>query len=108
MNSVLSAMPGPELIMKATLPANDAPRATPMAAISSSAWWTTPPNFSKMSLRKCEADVAGVIGYIEQSSMPDAIAPNASAWLPFMTTIGRSDAIAGTSIRKSRCSSAQR
>ena len=36
-NSVLSARPGPEVIVNATLPAYDAPIATPTAAISSSA-----------------------------------------------------------------------
>ena len=42
-NSVLRAIPGPEVMVKAHLPAYDAPMATPAAAISSSAWWTTPP-----------------------------------------------------------------
>ena len=37
-NSVLRAIPGPEVTVKATLPPYDAPRATPAAAISSSAW----------------------------------------------------------------------
>ena len=47
------------------------------------------------------------MGYIEHSSMPDAMAPMATAWLPFITTIGLSGFSMGISMRKSRCFSAQ-
>ncbi len=50
-NSVLSAMPGPELTVNATFPAYDAPMATPAAEISSSAWCTMPPALSNTSLK---------------------------------------------------------
>ena len=50
-NSVLRAIPGPEVIVNATFPAYEAPIATPAAAISSSAWCTTPPNLSNTSPR---------------------------------------------------------
>ena len=36
-NSVFNAMPGPDVIVSAVFPAYEAPSATPMAAISSSA-----------------------------------------------------------------------
>ena len=81
--------------------------ATPAAAISSSAWWTMPPYVSKTSLRWWETEVAGVMGYMAASSSPAATAPMAAAWFPFITTLGLSSGVAGTSKRKSRLSAAQ-
>ena len=78
-----------------------------MAEISSSAWWTKPPTSWKWAARKCETEVAGVIGYIEQTSIPAAIAPRATAWLPFITTIGSGRWRTGTSKRNGTFRSAQ-
>ena len=46
----------------AFLPANDAPTAAPMPAISSSACSTVPPYFQISRLRNCMISVEGVIG----------------------------------------------
>ena len=51
MNSVLSARPGPDVTVSGVLPAYAAPSANPIAAISSSAWWTTPPTLWNEALR---------------------------------------------------------
>ena len=81
--------------------------ATPQAAISSSAWCTMPPNRSKISDSRCDTDVAGVMGYMAQSSMPAAMAPSAMASLPFITTSCLAAGCVGISTRKSMLSSAQ-
>ena len=60
--SVFSDMPGPEVAVIAFLPANDAPSAAPMPAISSSACSTVPPYFQISRLRNCMISVDGVIG----------------------------------------------
>ena len=49
--SCLSEYPGPDVMVTAHPPAYEAPIAKAQAAISSSAWWTTPPAFSNSSLR---------------------------------------------------------
>ena len=60
--SVFSDMPGPEVAVIAFLPANEAPSAAPMPAISSSACSTAPPYFQISRLRNCMISVEGVIG----------------------------------------------
>ena len=102
-NSVFKAMPGPEVIVSAVFPAYEAPSATPMAAISSSAWCTKPPKSSKISERACEAEVAGVIGYIEQISKPAETAPSARAVFPFIATFATSLECASISKHRSKC-----
>jgi hypothetical protein len=106
-NSVFNANPGPDVIVNATFPAYEAPIATPAAAISSSAWWRTPPNRSNISPSRWDTEVAGVIGYIAASSIPAATAPSAIASFPLITTIGSRTGFASTWIRKSRLSWAQ-
>jgi len=49
-----------------------------------------------------EAEVAGVMGYMEQTSMPAAITPKAMAWLPFMTTSDGFGVAVCTGIEKRR------
>jgi hypothetical protein len=60
--SVLSDMPGPDVAVIAFLPAYEAPTATPMPAISSSACSTAPPYFQISRVRNCITSVEGVIG----------------------------------------------
>ena len=55
-------MPGPEVAVIAFLPANDAPSAAPMPAISSSACSTTPPYFQISRVKNCMISVEGVMG----------------------------------------------
>ena len=54
-------MPGPEVVVMPSEPANDAPRAAPMPAISSSAWKVVTPNALCLlsSWRMSEAGVMG-------------------------------------------------
>ena len=61
MASVLSAMPGPEVVVMARQPAKDAPITEVMAAISSSAWKVITPNSLNIdsSWRMSEAGVIG-------------------------------------------------
>ena len=61
MASPFSAMPGPDEDVTPSEPANEAPMAEQIAAISSSAWKvTTPCSFSRASW--CSRVEAGVIG----------------------------------------------
>ena len=50
---------------------------------------------------------AGVIGYIEQSSIPEAIAPSAIASFPFITTTSPGRDSCGISTRNGMCAAAQ-
>ena len=60
-NSLFSAIPGPLVEVIASEPANDAPIAAPIAAISSSAWKVTTPKFlySRQLVQQVEAGVIG-------------------------------------------------
>jgi hypothetical protein len=62
MISLLRDMPGPEVAVIAFTPANEAPTAAPMPAISSSACSTAPPYFQISRLSSCMISVEGVIG----------------------------------------------
>ena len=55
------AMPGPEVVVTPSAPANDAPRAAPMPAISSSAWKVVTPK-ALCLLSSWRMSEAGVIG----------------------------------------------
>ena len=59
--SDFSAMPGPEVVVMPSDPANDAPSAAPMPAISSSAWKVVTPN-ALCLLSSWRMSEAGVIG----------------------------------------------
>ena len=59
--SDFSAMPGPEVVVMPSEPANDAPRAAPMPAISSSAWKVVTPK-ALCLLSSWRMSEAGVIG----------------------------------------------
>src|SRR5438067_13805574 len=59
--SVLSATPGPELAVTPSVPAQEAPIAAQIAAISSSAWNVTTPYGLKFAMA-WSSDEAGVIG----------------------------------------------
>ena len=61
MVSDLSAMPGPEVVVTPSAPPNDAPRAAPTPAISSSAWNVVTPKRLCL-LSSCRMSEAGVIG----------------------------------------------
>ena len=61
MVSDFSASPGPDVVVTPRLPANDAPRAAPMPAISSSAWKVVTPN-DLCLLSSWRMSEAGVIG----------------------------------------------
>ena len=61
MVSDFSAMPGPEVLVTPSAPANEAPRAAPMPAISSSAWKVVMPNRLCL-LSSWRMSEAGVIG----------------------------------------------
>ncbi len=86
--SVFKASPGPLEAVMPSDPANDAPMAAPMAAISSSAW--------KVVMRKrryfdssWRMSLAGVMGYEPKKSRrppccPAATSPSASALFPVM------------------------
>jgi len=60
--SVFSERPGPLVAVMALTPANEAPTAAPMPAISSSAWSTEPPYFQTWSVKNCMISVEGVMG----------------------------------------------
>jgi hypothetical protein len=60
--SVISENPGPEVAVIAFLPANEAPRMAPAAAISSSVWTMNPPIFGSSFARNSMMSDAGVIG----------------------------------------------
>ncbi|MBK6950016.1 MAG: hypothetical protein IPH16_19830 [Haliscomenobacter sp.] len=62
-----------------SLPAYAAPMVNPMAAISSSAWWIILPGYPYISAKWWVVDVAGVIGYIEHTSIPAEEIPKLSA-----------------------------
>ena len=65
--SLFRARPGPEVVLTATAPPYAAPRAMPIAAISSSACSVVTPN--RLSrLRVCRMSEAGVIGYEPSTS----------------------------------------
>ena len=59
--SVLSARPGPEVVVTPSEPPKEAPIAEPMPAISSSAWYVTTPYSLKCDI-SCRISVAGVMG----------------------------------------------
>ena len=59
--SDFSAMPGPDVVVTPSAPANDAPRAAPMPAISSSAWNVVTPK-DLCLLSSWRMSEAGVIG----------------------------------------------
>ena len=59
--SVLSARPGPEVVVTPSEPPKEAPMAEPIPAISSSAWKVTTPCSLKFAA-SCRISVAGVIG----------------------------------------------
>ena len=59
--SVLSARPGPDVVVQASAPPKAAPMAEPMPAISSSAWYVTTPCSLKYDI-SCRISVAGVMG----------------------------------------------
>ena len=59
--SDFSAMPGPEVLVTPSEPANEAPRAAPMPAISSSAWKVVMPKRLCL-LSSWRMSEAGVIG----------------------------------------------
>ena len=61
MVSDFSAMPGPEVLVTPSEPANEAPSAAPMPAISSSAWKVVIPNRLCL-LSSWRMSEAGVIG----------------------------------------------
>ena len=61
MVSDFSAMPGPDVLVTPSEPANEAPRAAPMPAISSSAWNVVIPNRLCL-LSSWRMSEAGVIG----------------------------------------------
>ena len=61
MVSALSSMPGPEVLVTASEPPNEAPSAAPTAAISSSAWNVRTPNRLCLA-SSCRMSEAGVIG----------------------------------------------
>ena len=61
MVSALSSMPGPEVLVTASDPPNEAPSAAPTAAISSSAWNVRTPNRLCLD-SSCRMSEAGVIG----------------------------------------------
>ena len=59
--SALSSMPGPDVLVTLSEPPNEAPRAAPTAAISSSAWNVRIPNRLCLA-SSCRMSEAGVIG----------------------------------------------
>ena len=65
--SLFSASPGPDVVVTPIAPPYEAPRAAPIAEISSSAWIVVIPNrFSPDSA--CRMSEAGVIGYEPSTS----------------------------------------
>ena len=61
-SSDISESPGPEVAVIALLPANEAPSTDARAAISSSVWIATPPNFGSRPASHSRMSEAGVIG----------------------------------------------
>ena len=59
--SAFSSMPGPEVVVTASDPPNEAPSAALAALISSSAWNVRTPNFLCLD-SSCRMSEAGVIG----------------------------------------------
>ena len=59
--SALSRMPGPDVVVTPSEPPNEAPRAAPTPAISSSAWNVRTPNRFCLA-SSCRMSDAGVIG----------------------------------------------
>ncbi len=78
MNSDISEMPGPDVVVKARAPFQPAPTTTPIEAISSSAWtmaWRLPATGSLRYLPQyfenaSASDDEGVIGYQAQTVAP--------------------------------------
>ncbi len=99
MSSLMRHSPGPDVAVIARTPAYDAPRHDAMAAISSSAWTTFPPNAGRCFIMNSSTCVAGVMGYPATYRQPPAIAPRLSDWLPDSTT--RPAALDGTAGRAS-------
>ncbi len=81
-------IPGPDDVVTPRAPPNDAPRAAPTPAISSSAWIVV--TLNRLSLdSSCSTSDAGVIGYAPRTSgnparSAPATRPYASARLPEM------------------------
>jgi hypothetical protein len=86
--SLFNEMPGPDDVVTASDPPNEAPIAAPTPAISSSAWNVRTPK--RLCLESsCRMSEAGVIGYAPRNSgRPDRFdavsSPYASAVLPVM------------------------
>jgi hypothetical protein len=59
--SLLSEIPGPDVVVTPRAPPNAAPRAAPTPAISSSAWNVVTPK-ALCLLSSCRMSLAGVIG----------------------------------------------
>ena len=84
--SDFSTTPGPADVETPSPPPNDAPRAAPTAAISSSAWNVRTPN-ALWRASSSSIPEAGVIGYAPRKSgnplsFDAASSPYESAWLP--------------------------
>ena len=62
MVSLLSEIPGPEVVVTPSAPPNAAPSAAPTPAISSSAWNVVTPKALCLD-SSCRMSLAGVIGY---------------------------------------------
>ena len=82
MFSCMRLMPGPDVAVMALQPAQDAPTAEQIAAISSSVCKNTPPDKGSSSDSRLGISLAGVIGYPAMKSHPAAIAPSARAMFP--------------------------
>src|SRR6185295_17003620 len=92
MNSLISEMPGPDVVVIERAPAQPAPIAMPTAASSSSAWMTAERcspfslflYFVKCSASASASDELGVIGYHVKTVQPAIKAPSADDELPSM------------------------
>src|SRR5215210_5712538 len=93
MNSLISEMPGPEVLVKARAPFQPAPVTMPIEAISSSAWMIAnlffPVSLSTRSFEQyfwnaSASDEDGVIGYHAHTVAPPYTQPSAAAALPSM------------------------
>lgn len=78
MVSDFNAIPGPEEVVMPSAPPKDAPRAAPIAAISSSAWNARTPNRLCFD-NSCSTSEAGVIGYAPRNNGRPARCPAASS-----------------------------
>src|SRR5918999_4615500 len=90
-NSVMSEMPGPEVVVNARAPFQPAPIAIPIEASSSSPWMianlflpvaASTRNFWQCLMNASASDDEGVIGYHAHTVAPPYTAPSAAALLP--------------------------